>query len=102
SYSLRAVRPLAQLRGGALVGAFGLERQKTSLDDRSDPLSVGSLLAAATIGKRWVGMRVDQPLDQIDPYAYIDPWDASLFPLEPTGSALAQGGQSLGALMAEL
>ena len=41
-------------------------------------------------------------LDQIDPYAYIDPWDIPSGPLEAFGFPTTNGSQSSNALFGEL
>lgn len=102
SHLLRFARRLAHLRSGDLFTAFGLERIDESLDDESDPLSIGSLLAARSAFRGWFGLRVDLPFDAIDPQAYVDPWDVPYAPLEPTGAPTTHGTRRQNALFGEL
>ena len=103
NYLAKALRRFGQLPGGQLIAAVGVEHRTESLDDWSDPLSLGSLLAAADFSQKlWHGRRVDLPLDQIDPFAYIDPRDEPISALETTGFPSAFGSQSTDAAFAEI
>ena len=103
SYTFKIGGGLLQLPAGILSGAFGLEYRTDSLDDVSDSLSLGSLLAA-TIDeeKRWFGYRVVLPLNQVDPFAYIEVEDVLSSPLDPTGSPLTHGSRSVSSVFGEL
>jgi iron complex outermembrane recepter protein len=90
------------LPAGALRVALGADHTYESLDDRSDPLSVGSQLAALEPPERYFGMRVDEPFDQIDPYAYIGVWDLPDFQtIAPSGAPLANGDRARNGVYAE-
>jgi iron complex outermembrane receptor protein len=102
SHLLRFARRLLRLRTGDLFGVFGVEHTGESLDDQSDPLSLGSLLAATTAPRNWFGLRVDLPFDQIDPQAYVNPWDVPAGPLEPTGAPSTHGTRWQNALFGEV
>ncbi len=102
SYTFKIARDLLQMPAGNLSAAFGLEQRTDSLDDESDSLSLGSLLAATTVSRDLVGFGVGIPRDQIDPFAHVDPIDFPTSPLEPTGSPSAHGSLSQSALFGEL
>jgi outer membrane receptor protein involved in Fe transport len=102
SYAFKIARELLQMAAGNLSVAFGLEQRTDSLDDESDALSLGSLLAATTVSRDLIGFGVGIPRDLIDPYAHVDPVDFPTSPLEPTGSPSTHGSLSQSALFGEL
>jgi len=96
------VGPLLTLPAGELIVAFGVDHSYESLDDRSDPLSVGAQLAALEPPDRYFGLRVDQPFDQIDPLEHIDVWDVPGFQtVAPSGAPLSKGDRNRSAIYAE-
>ena len=87
---------------GNLSVAFGLEQRMDALDDESDSLSLGSLLAATTVSLDLIGFGVSIPRDLIDPYAHVEPADFPLSPLGLVGSPSTHGRLSQNALFSEL
>jgi iron complex outermembrane receptor protein len=102
TYTFRMARDLFQLPGGNVSIAFGLEQRTDTLDDESDSLSLGSLLAATTVSRDLIGFGVGIPRDQIDPYAHVDPVDFSVGPLEPTGAPSTYGNVRQGGIFGEV
>ncbi len=102
SYTFKIARDLLEIFAGNMSVAFGVEQRTDSLDDESDALSLGSLLAALTVSRDLVGFGVGIPRDLIDPYAHVEPIDFPLSPLELVGSPSTHGSLSQSALFAEL
>jgi len=103
SYTFRIGGDLLEMRTGILSAVFGLEYRTDTLDDESDSLSLGSLLAATPAARFLYGIGIGVPRDEIDPYEYVDPVDwPSSSPLEPTGAPSAHGSLSTSAVFAEL
>jgi len=103
SYTFRIGGDLLEMRTGILSAVFGLEYRTDTLDDESDSLSLGSLLAATPASRFLYGIGIGVPRDEIDPYEYVDPVDwPSSSPLEPTGAPSAHGSLSKSAVFAEL
>ena len=102
SYTFKIARDLLEILAGNLSVAFGVERRTDSLDDESDALSLGSLLAATTASRDLIGFGVGIPRDLIDPYAHVEPIDFPLSPLELVGSPSTHGSLSQNALFGEL
>ncbi|MGD8341285.1 MAG: TonB-dependent receptor, partial [Gammaproteobacteria bacterium] len=116
SYALRTFRNLRQMSAGQLLMALGFERRIESIKDLGDPQNLISLIdglndpeenksgPAGVPGpdRRYFGMRVDLPLDQIDAYAYIEPWDVPFALPDAEGFVAALGSQSLNGVFGEL
>jgi len=102
SYTFRIGGDLLEMRTGVLSAVFGLEYRTDSVDDESDSLSLGSLLAATPASRFLYGIGIGVPRDEIDPYEYVDPVDWPLSPLETTGSPSVHGSSSRSAVFAEL
>jgi outer membrane receptor protein involved in Fe transport len=102
SYTFKFGKDLLQMRSGILSAVFGLEYRTDSVDDESDTLSLGSLLAATPESRFLYGIGIGVPRDEIDPYAHVDPEDFGTSSLEPTGAPATQGSLSRSAVFAEL
>ena len=90
------------MRTGMLSAVFGLEHRTDTLDDESDALSLGSLLAATPASRFLYGIGIPIPRDEIDPLEHVDPIDWPTGPLEPRGAAAAHGSLSRSAAFAEV
>lgn len=102
SYAFKIAGDVWQLSAGNVSVVFGLEQRTDSLDDESESLSLGSLLAATTVHLDLVGFGEEIPRDEIDPYAHVDPIDFPLTPLDSTGSPSIHGSLSQAAIFGEV
>jgi iron complex outermembrane receptor protein len=102
SYTFKLGKDLLTVGSGILSAVFGLEYRTDSVDDESDSLSLGSLLAATPASRFLYGIGIGVPRDGIDPYEYVDPVDWPTSTLESTGAPSTHGSLSKSAAFAEL